>query len=109
VSYENRTLAEQQTALAALTQIGAAFGDLPAPEFRVSRVYPDQVSISLHDNLADFEAWREALGMAVGAVEYRTQPGNTVLKVVVPWGGGTVELVGYGPLPLRDVERGGAS
>ncbi|NUP47243.1 MAG: hypothetical protein HOW97_08005 [Catenulispora sp.] len=106
MSYENRTVADQQPALAVLAQIGAAFPHLPGAVFNVSRLDLDEVTVSLHDDLGDFEAWRIALGVPASAVGYRTQPGNTVLTATVEWGGGTVELVGYGPLPQRDVERG---
>jgi hypothetical protein len=65
VSYESRTVADQQSALATLARIGAAFGDLPAAEFDVGRIYLGQVAVSLHDDLGDFEAWRVMLGIPV--------------------------------------------
>lgn len=106
MSYQNRTVADQQATLAVLARVGAAFPHLPAAELNVTRVYLDRLTISLHDDIGDFEAWRVALGVPHESVEYDTLPGVTALKATVQWGGGTIELVGYGPLPLRDVERG---
>lgn len=105
MSYESRKVAAQKSALAALATVARTFGHLPAAEFHVSRVYPDRLSIRLYSNLTEFEVWREALGIPVDAVEYRTQPGDSVLTAITPWGGAIVELVGYGPLP-KDADGG---
>ena len=106
MSYMSRTVADVQAPLVALEQVRRAFPYLPAPEFQVSGIFPGQLAISLHDDLADFEAWRVALGVPTSDVSYGTQPGNGVLEASVKWGGADVALTGYGPLPLNDSERG---
>jgi hypothetical protein len=92
-----------------VAQAGAAFGHLPAADLHVSHIYPGQLTVSLHTGLGDFEAWRIALGVPHRSVRYATQSEAIRLEATVEWGGGTVVLVGYGPLSLRDVERGEAS
>lgn len=62
------TLASQKKAIEAAATIARVFPHLPAAQIGVSHVYPDQVEISLHESLADFEAWREALGILPDAV-----------------------------------------
>jgi hypothetical protein len=106
MSYETRTVADQKAGLTALARVVAAFPDLPAPEWNVSRVDPEQVDISLHDDLGDFEAWRTVLGIGPDDITYRAQSSATVLTAKIQWGEASVNLVGYGPLPLHDVERG---
>jgi hypothetical protein len=102
VSYEDRTIADLRAALAALAQIGSHFSHLPAADFTTSTIFPDRAALHLHDDLGDFELWREALDIPTSAVEYRTLPGNTVLKATTEWGGATIEVNGYGPLPAGD-------
>lgn len=107
MSYENRTVADQRPALAALDQIRRAFGHLPAATFGVSPIYPAQLDVSLHTNLGDFEAWREALGFPAATVKYRTQRDVCLLTITGPWGGATIELSGYGPPPKTEDADGG--
>ena len=79
MSYQNRTVAGQQATLAVLTRVGAAFPHLPAAEMNISRVYLDRLTISLHDDIGDFETWRVALGVPHESVEYDTLPGVPAL------------------------------
>lgn len=109
MSYESRTVADQRPALAALDQIRRAFGHLPGATFGASPIYPAQLDVSLHTNLGDFEAWREALGFLAATVKYRTQRDVCLLTATGPWGGATIELSGYGPLPQADAGGGGES
>jgi hypothetical protein len=104
VSYDNRTVADQRPALIALEQIRRAFGHLPAATFGVSPICPAQLDVSLHTNLGDFEAWREALGFLAATVKYRTQRDVCLLTAAAPWGGATIVLDGYGPLPKADAD-----
>ncbi len=106
MSYESRTVADQNLATAALTQFATDFAHLPAADFSISRIYSDRLTVVLHDDLADFETWREALGIAAAAVEFKTLRDFSVVEADCPWGFATVELVGYGSLPLDDSERG---
>ncbi|MEV4927898.1 hypothetical protein [Streptomyces roseoverticillatus] len=83
--------------LVVLRLFGADFAHLPAPCVSVSTVYPDLLTLSFHDDLAGFEAWREALGMAPDSVSYDEQSsGSTrVLRVESDYAGARVELVGF--------------
>lgn len=109
MSWKSRTVADQKAALAALALAASTFNHLPAPEFRVSRLYPNRLTISLHDDLGDFEAWREAMSIPTARVSYDTQPDSGVLTATAEWGGALVELLGYGPLPKDDDTDGGES
>lgn len=107
MSYDDNALADQRPALDALVQIGRTLGHLPAADFGISPVFPNRLGISLHGNLSDFELWRDTLGLPPGAVKYHTQSNVCVLRATAPWGGASVELVGYGPLPKADTDTAG--
>ncbi len=87
--------------LRALRLLAADFGHLPAPAVRVTTIWPDRLELDFHDDLAGFEAWREALGIAPDAVTHGTQSeGRTrVLRMVAEYAGAQLELVGYGHIP----------
>ncbi|MGK5543787.1 hypothetical protein ACSNOH_03465 [Streptomyces sp. URMC 127] len=91
------TMGDLRAPLVLLRLFGVDFAHLPAPSVSVSTVYPDVLELSFHDDLAGFEAWREALGIAPEAVSYHEQSaGSTrVLRVVSDYAGARVELVGY--------------
>lgn len=96
------TLDDLSAPLRALRLLATDFGHLPAPAVRVTTVYPDQLELSFHRDLADFEAWRDALDVAPDAVSYDTQGdgGRTcVLHVGIEYAGAELELVGYGDVP----------
>ncbi|MFF4898761.1 hypothetical protein [Streptomyces sp. NPDC001068] len=83
-----------------LRLLAADFGHLPAPDIEVSTVFPERLGLHFHGNLADFETWRDALGIAPDDVAYREQSGTTsVLRASVDYAGAVLELVGYGDLP----------
>ncbi|MEU1663598.1 hypothetical protein [Streptomyces sparsogenes] len=92
------TLAEQRKAIEAAATISRVFGHLPPATIQVSTITPGQLDISLHDSLADFEAWRVALGMFSEWVDQRSQPGAMRLTVAGRFAGVEVKLVGYAPL-----------
>ena len=106
MSYDNRTVADQHPALTALDQIRRGLGDLPAAAFGISPIFPDRLDISLHSDLGDFEAWREALGFPAATVKYRTQRDVCLLTAAAQWGGATIVLDGYGPLPKTEADGG---
>ncbi|MEV5504891.1 hypothetical protein [Streptomyces orinoci] len=91
------TFAEMAGPLAALRVLAADFGELPAPTVSVSAVFPNRLELAFHSGFADFERWREALGIAPANVGYRVlDNGRTgVVRVLVPCGGAELELVGY--------------
>lgn len=92
-------LAEQLTALEALIVIGRTFAHLPAPDINLSPITPGALTLSLHDNLAGFEQWRTALGIAAEDVDHCQRPGRAhmTLKAATTFARATVELVGYAP------------
>ncbi|MGW3103082.1 hypothetical protein [Streptomyces sp. NPDC001100] len=106
---ETPTLDDLSLPLRALRLLATDFGHLPAPHVHVSPIYPAQLTLALHDDLAHFEAWRQALGIAPDAVTHGTQSaGRThVLKTSIEYAGATLELVGYADIP--DPEPVGAS
>lgn len=97
---ESLTLDDLAAPLRALRLLAADFGHLSAPFVAVSTIYPDRLELSFHDDLAGFEAWREALGIPPEAVVYREQShGHTrVLKASADRVGTVVDLVGYGSI-----------
>ncbi|MFF0597337.1 hypothetical protein [Streptomyces antibioticus] len=98
---EGLTLDGLAVSLRVLRLLAVDFGHLPAPTIDVSPIFPDQLGLRFHDDLAGFEAWREALGIVPGAVVYREQgDGSTrVLKASVDYAGAVLELIGYGDVP----------
>ncbi|MFI0897085.1 hypothetical protein [Streptomyces sp. NPDC020983] len=94
-----KTTAEQLPALEALIVIGRTFAHLPAITINLSPIYPGEIVLSVHDDLAAFEQWRTALGIAEGDVDHQQRPRSThmVLKARTTFARATVELVGYAP------------
>ncbi|MEU6141439.1 hypothetical protein ABZ848_13865 [Streptomyces sp. NPDC047081] len=99
------TLDDLSVPLRALRLLAVDFGHLPAPAVRVTTIWPDRLELDFHDDLAGFEAWRGALGIAPNAVTYGTQSGGRtrVLRTVTEYAGATLELVGYGHIPAPAV------
>ncbi|MGW7403429.1 hypothetical protein ACWGI9_06795 [Streptomyces sp. NPDC054833] len=91
------TLDDLAVPLRALRLLAVDFGHLPAPAARLGTVYPDRLELSFHDDLAGFEAWREALGIAPDAVAHGTQSdGDTrVLKATADFAGAVLVLTGF--------------
>lgn len=85
--------------LALLRLLAADHPDLPAPDVHVSRLYPEQLVLSVHDSFGTFEAWREALGIDPDTIERKLQGSDTkaVLRASATIADASVELVGYGP------------
>lgn len=98
---DHLTLDDLSAPLRALRLLTTDFGHLSAPTVHVTTVWPDRLELQFHDDLAGFEAWREALGIAPDAVTHGTQnTGRTrVLHAGVDFAGARVELVGYGRIP----------
>ncbi|MFD7137401.1 hypothetical protein [Streptomyces sp. NPDC059894] len=92
------TLDNLATPLRVLRLLAVDFGHLPAPNVQVSTVYPDRLELTFHSGLADFEVWREALGIRPDAVVYREQSsGRTrLLTALSDYAGATLELAGFG-------------
>ncbi|MFI2033238.1 hypothetical protein ACH470_00815 [Streptomyces bottropensis] len=107
---ETLTLDDLAAPLRVLRLLAVDFGHLPAPEVRVSAIYPDRLELTFHRGLPDFEVWREALGVAPGVVVYREQSdGRTrVLKASADYAGATLELTGYGDVRAPELVGGAA-
>ncbi|MER5914646.1 hypothetical protein ABT124_30275 [Streptomyces sp. NPDC001982] len=95
--------------LRALRLLAVDFGHLSAPDAHVSRLYPQRLELTFHDDLAGFEAWRDALNIAPDAVTHGTQNGDRthVLRTVGEYAGAKLDLVAYGHIP--DLAPAGAA
>ncbi|MCI3276273.1 hypothetical protein [Streptomyces cylindrosporus] len=95
------TLDDLSVPLRALRLLAVDFGHLPAPAVRVTTIWPDRLELDFHEDLAGFEAWRDALGIVPDAVTHDTQSGGRtrVLRTTTEYAGATLELVGYGHIP----------
>ncbi|MEW1724388.1 hypothetical protein [Streptomyces sp. NPDC093109] len=91
------TFGDLAVPLTAVRLLLADFPHLPAVDIRVSTIYPQRLELALHDNLAAFEAWREALGIAPDAVACAELPSVVQLEVLTVFAGATVRLCGYAP------------
>lgn len=93
------TFADLSRPLALLRLLSADHPDLPAPHVGVSPHHPHCLTLSVHGDLAGFEAWREALDIDPHAVRHNTQSGDTtlVLRGITTVADAHVELVGYAP------------
>ncbi|WP_460067131.1 hypothetical protein [Streptomyces sp. YKOK-I1] len=98
MSTETLTLDGLAVSLRVLRLLAVDFGRLPAPTIDVSPIFPDQLGLRFHDDLAGFEAWREALGIVPDNVDYREQGdcSTHVLKASVDYAGAVLELTGFG-------------
>ncbi|MGW6261731.1 hypothetical protein [Streptomyces sp. NPDC055085] len=80
------------------------FPHLPAPVVDMSSIYPDRLALSFHESqgaFPAFEAWRAALGIDPGAVEFHVQCDHRtgVLNAQATYGGADVELTAYTQVP----------
>jgi hypothetical protein len=98
-----------EPAIRALGHLAKAFSHLPTTDVEVRTVYRHDafraaVVISVHEGLADFEAWREALGILPEDVKHALLPTAASLRAETEWGGVWIEVHGYGPLPVTAPE-----
>ncbi|MFI2257509.1 hypothetical protein [Streptomyces tubercidicus] len=93
--------------LLVLRMFSAEYAHLPAPCLDVSTVYPDLLTLSFHNDLAGFEAWRDALGIAAESVGHHVQcDGRTqVLEAEADYAGARLRLVGYAKVPASEAVR----
>jgi hypothetical protein len=93
------TFADLSRPLALLRMLAVDHPQLPAPNVDVSPIYPNYLTLSVHDDLAGFEAWREALSIDPDMVRHNTQSGGTtlVLKGSATIADAEVQLIGYAP------------
>ncbi|GGS25855.1 hypothetical protein F2B00_32235 [Streptomyces parvus] len=98
-------------AVTVLASLIARFPELPAVDVHVSTIFPDQVELSAHNDLAAFEAWREALGIDPWAVVHKVQSRGTtrVLDAHAVFTGVRLRLVGYAEIPTLVAGVGVAS
>ncbi|MCZ0980246.1 hypothetical protein O1L60_18090 [Streptomyces diastatochromogenes] len=105
-----RTLADLSAPLMALRLLATEFPDLPALALDISTIYPDRLTMSVHDDHAGFEAWREALNITPESVVHDVQGGGRtrVLSARTDFAGAVVELVGYSQIPAVEPVPSGA-
>lgn len=90
----SQTLQVQGSPILLLAYLHQENSYLPAAEFHVSPIYPTRLEISLHDQLADFEVWLNALGLS--APVPRRYDGSSWLAVEGVVNDVPVKLNGYG-------------
>jgi len=90
--------------LTALRLLATEHADLPAGQIRLSDLFPEQLDVSLHDDLGAFETWRAALGIAPDLVTCGVQSSTRtrVLKAVIDYAGARLCLTGYSPVLQQD-------
>ncbi|MDX3591570.1 hypothetical protein PV749_10585 [Streptomyces sp. ID03-2B] len=105
------TMSGLSTPVTVLASLMARFPDLPAVDVSLSTVFPERLELSAHDDLAVFEAWREALDIDPGTVVHKVQSGGTtrVLDAQTVFTGIRVRLVGYSAIPAPVAGVGVAS
>ncbi|MBP5938549.1 hypothetical protein [Streptomyces acidiscabies] len=96
---ENLTLDGLSVPLRAVRLLALDYGHLPAPTIGMSAIYPDRLQLSLHDSPADFEVWREVLGIAPDCVAFKEYGAYVSMKACAEYVGAEVELVGYADVP----------
>jgi hypothetical protein len=106
------TTQEQVSAAGALLAILTQYADLPAAQLELPRFVGDSpfglvwgVRVSVHDNLSDFERWRERLGFDPAGVEQHQRGAHGWLVVKGTYAGIRVELVGFYDLPRTEGDR----
>ncbi|WP_066954505.1 hypothetical protein [Streptomyces lushanensis] len=97
----SETLTALAAPLAALRLLAVDFPALPVANIAVSRIYPDRLELSFHEDFPGFEAWRAALRIDTGAVAYHEQSGGRtqVLTASTDYAGAHVRLTGYSTHP----------
>lgn len=93
------TFSDLSRPMALMRLLATDHPNLPAPHVGVSPHHPHTLALSVHGDLAGFEAWREALGIAPEAVRRNTQSGGMtlVLSAAATIADAHVEIVGYSP------------
>ncbi|MFI5701839.1 hypothetical protein ACIA78_17600 [Streptomyces xanthochromogenes] len=106
------TVDDLRAPLKTLRFLADEFPELPAADVHVSRLFPDRVELSFHDDLGAFEAWRAALAIGPDAVRFGTQGADDStmnLRAEGPYGACTLSLVAYGPTPSALLATGVAA
>ncbi|MGW2416431.1 hypothetical protein ACWCV5_30285 [Streptomyces tubercidicus] len=101
------TLSALGAPLRLLRVFSVEYPHLPAPCLDVSTIYPDLLTLSFHDDLGGFEAWRDALSIAAESVSHHAQcDGRTrVLEARADYAGARLHLVGYAKAPALSEVR----
>jgi len=90
-------LLDLANSVAAVNALIATHPMLPAEEIVPSTA---GISVHLHGGLADFEAWREALGIPVEEVAFYPRPDGSSMCADVEFAGVTIAILGRsGPVP----------
>ncbi|MFH9071491.1 hypothetical protein [Streptomyces alboflavus] len=108
------TLGEQAAAIAACSVLANRYAHLPAADLKVSAVITPHavtqgVTVSVHDGLDVFEAWREALDISPDSLTIQHLPSCLSLEGWTFTNGVPVRLIGYGdeaPAPTTPLTGG---
>ncbi|MGC4907492.1 hypothetical protein ACLQ2J_17410 [Streptomyces cyaneofuscatus] len=105
------TVGDLSATVTALASLMARFPDLPGVAVRITTVYPDLLELAVHDDLAAFEAWREALNIAPEDVVHGVQSEGTtrVLDVHTVLMGARLRLISFAPIPALAPSSGAGS
>lgn len=96
-------LGELGPVIKALTALTVAFPMLPGDSLTVGRVLPPTggavfgIGVDLHTTFADFETWREALGIDPADVEHRLLETVQTMRAYPVFAGVQIELTAYTP------------
>ena len=90
----------QATAARLLLVLLTSHPDLPEPDAALRRLYSPVgevwgVKLSLHDDLTQFERWRQALRIAPARVTQDTSAGTGWLEAATVYAGVPLELIGF--------------
>ncbi|MEU7200092.1 hypothetical protein [Streptomyces sp. NPDC045470] len=97
-------MAAQARAIHALATLAHRFTTLPSTSFTVGTVcgpggIEEGIHIDLHTCAADFEAWRTALDIDHGGIEYSELSRCHSLRAYATFDGVPVQLTAYLPYP----------
>ncbi|MCQ4042991.1 hypothetical protein ACFOSC_13860 [Streptantibioticus rubrisoli] len=100
-------VADLSAPLTALRVLAVDFAGLPAPSVKISSVYPNQLELSLYDDLGLFETWRAALSIAAADVEFIELNAGRIwmLRARREFAGAELMLVGFGESLARTRDR----
>jgi hypothetical protein len=92
------TVGDQRRALDVLIQLAGRFPHLPSLHVNLMGHAPDRLYLYLHDDLADFEAWRQALGIPAESVTCGSlSTDKMALAGLGTFDGIDIELHGFAP------------
>ncbi|GAB2778307.1 hypothetical protein [Streptomyces daliensis] len=101
------TLRDLSAPVTVLARLLADHGSLPAPHFDASPIYPDRLTLAIHDDPLAAAMWMETLSIPAGALVVRTHnPGRSrVEQATIRMGAAEVRFQSF--VDIRGVRGGG--